>query len=323
MVQAVRIHRTGGPEVMSLEDVALAAPGPGMVTVANRAIGLNFIDTYHRSGLYEIPLPSGLGMEGAGVVEAVGEGVELEVGEPVAYCSAGIGAYAAALNLPAARVVRIPDGIDFEQASAVMLKGQTVEYLLQRTYRLKAGDTCLFHAAAGGVGLVFGQWASSIGATVIGTVGSDEKAMLARSHGYHHVINYRTENVVERVLDITGGEKLPVVYDGVGKDTFEMSLDCLRPRGLMVSFGNASGSPAPLDLQALTARGSLYITRPTLATYIATTEELRQSATDLFDRMLAGVVQVEIGQRYTLADIRQAHQDIETRKTIGSTVILP
>ncbi|MDH4041937.1 MAG: quinone oxidoreductase [Gammaproteobacteria bacterium] len=323
MVQAIRVHKTGGPEVMVLEEVALPPPGPGMVTVANRAIGLNFIDTYFRNGLYPAPLPSGLGMEGAGVVEAVGAGVDLAVGDRVAYCSAGIGAYAQALNLPAARLVRIPGGIDFEQAAAVMLKGQTTEYLLQRTYALQSGETCLFHAAAGGVGLVFGQWANSIGARVIGTVGSEEKAALARAHGYHHVINYRTENVVERVLEITGGEKLPVVYDGVGADTFERSLDCLRPRGLMVSFGNASGPPAPLDLQALTVRGSLYITRPTLATYTATTEDLRQSSADLFARMLAGQVRVEIGQRYALADIRQAHTDLEGRKTTGSTVILP
>ena len=323
MAKAIRIHKTGGPEVMALEDVALSPPGPGMVTVANRAIGLNFIDTYFRSGLYPMPLPSGLGMEGAGVVEAAGEGVDLAVGDRVAYCSAGIGAYAQVLNLPAARLVRLPEGIDFEQAAAVMLKGQTAEYLLQRTYALQAGETCLFHAAAGGVGLVFGPWANSIGARVIGTVGSQEKAVIARAHGYHHVINYRTENVVERVLEITGGEKLPVVYDGVGKDTFEMSLDCLRPRGLMVSFGNASGAPAPLDLQALTVRGSLYITRPTLATYTATTEDLRQSCADLFARMLAGQVQVEIGQRYALADIRQAHTDLEGRRTTGSTVILP
>ena len=323
MAKAIRIQKTGGPEGMALEDVALPPPGPGMVTVANRAIGLNFIDTYFRSGLYPMPLPSGLGMEGAGVVEAAGEGVDLAVGDRVAYCSAGIGAYAQVLNLPAARLVRLPEGIDFEQAAAVMLKGQTAEYLLQRTYALQSGETCLFHAAAGGVGLVFGQWANSIGARVIGTVGSEEKAVIARAHGYHHVINYRTENVVERVLEITGGEKLPVVYDGVGKDTFEMSLDCLRPRGLMVSFGNASGAPAPLDLQALTVRGSLYITRPTLATYTATSEELRQSCADLFARMLAGQVQVEIGQHYALADIRQAHTDLEGRKTTGSTVILP
>ena len=323
MVQAVRIHETGGPEVMALEEQVLAAPGPGMVTVVNRAIGLNFIDTYHRSGTYPLPLPTGLGLEGAGVVEVVGEGVDLQVGDRVAYCSAGFGAYAEALNLPAARLVRIPEGIDFEQAAALMLKGQTTEYLLQRTYRLKPGENCLFHAAAGGVGLVFGQWANSIGARVIGTVGSEEKAALALAHGYHHVINYRTENVLERLLAITGGEKLPVVYDGVGKDTFEISLDCLRPRGLMVSFGNASGLPAPLDLQSLSSRGSLYITRPTLFTYTATTEELRQSSADLFDRVLAGQVRVEIGQRYALADIQQAHRDLEGRRTTGSTVIMP
>ncbi|MEE4146849.1 MAG: quinone oxidoreductase [Halieaceae bacterium] len=323
MVQAVRIHQTGGPEVMVLEEQVLAAPGPGMVTVVNRAIGLNFIDTYHRSGTYPLPLPIGLGLEGAGVVEAVGDGVDLQVGDRVAYCSAGFGAYAEALNLPATRLVRIPEGIDFEQAAALMLKGQTAEYLLQRTYALKPGETCLFHAAAGGVGLVFGQWANSIGATVIGTVGSGEKAALALAHGYHHVINYRTENVVERLLEITGGEKLPVVYDGVGRDTFEISLDCLRPRGLMVSFGNASGLPAPLDLQSLSARGSLYVTRPTLMTYTATTEELRQSSADLFARVQAGQVRVEIGQRYGLADIQQAHRDLEGRRTTGSTVILP
>ena len=225
MVQAIRIYETGGPEVMVLEDVALEQPGPGMVTVANRAIGLNYIDTYHRSGLYPLPLPIGIGMEGAGVVQAVGEGADLAVGDRVAYCSAGFGAYAEALNLPASRLVKIPQGIDFEQAAAVMLKGQTAEYLLQRTYALQPGETCLFHAAAGGVGLIFGQWAKSIGASVIGTVGSPEKAELALAHGFAHVINYRTEDVVQRVLEITGGEKLPVVYDGVGKDTFEMSLD--------------------------------------------------------------------------------------------------
>ena len=323
MVRAIRIHETGGPEVMVLENIELEPPGPGMVTVANRAIGLNFIDTYHRSGTYPLPLPSGIGLEGAGVVEAVGEGVDLVVGDRVAYCSAGFGAYSDALNLPAARLVKIPEGIDFEQAAAIMLKGQTTEYLLQRTYALKAGETCLFHAAAGGVGLVFGQWASNLGATVIGTVGSAEKAELARAHGYQHVINYRTENVVERLLEITGGQKLPVVYDGVGRDTFEISLDCLQPRGLMVSFGNASGLPDPLDLQQLSVRGSLYITRPTLLSYTASTEELRQSSADLFERVLSGAVRVEIGQRYPLADIQQAHSDLEGRKTSGSTVILP
>tara|TARA_R110001592_G_scaffold363323_1_gene683940 strand:+ start:35881 stop:36852 length:972 start_codon:yes stop_codon:yes gene_type:complete len=323
MVKAVRIQQTGGPEVMQLENVALEPPGPGMVQIVNKAIGLNFIDTYHRSGAYPLPMPTGLGMEGAGVVGAVGEGVDLAVGDRVGYCSAGFGAYSEALNLPAARLVSIPEGITFEQAAAILLKGQTTEYLLQRTYPLQSGETCLFHAAAGGVGLVFGQWGNSIGANLIGTVGSDEKASLALAHGYKHVINYRTENVVERLMEITGGEKLPVVYDGVGKDTFDMSLDCLRPRGLMVSFGNSSGLPDPLDLQGLSVRGSLYVTRPTLLTYTATTEELRQSSADLFSRIKAGQIRVEIGQRYALADVQQAHRDLEGRKTSGSTVILP
>jgi NADPH2:quinone reductase len=323
VVRAVRIHETGGPEVMRLEEVEVESPGPGIVTVANKAIGLNYIDTYHRSGLYPLPLPIGLGLEGAGVVQTVGEGVNLSPGDRVAYCSAGFGAYTEALNLPAARLVEIPQGIDFESAAAMLLKGQTAEYLLQRTYPLKAGQTCLFHAAAGGVGLIFGQWAASIGARTIGTVGSDEKAVIAKAHGYQHVINYRTENVLERVLEITGGEKLPVVFDGVGKDTFETSLDCLQPRGLMVSFGNASGSPDPLDLQLLSAKGSLFITRPTMLTYTASTEELRQSSNDLFSRVLSGDIVIDINQRYALEDIQLAHRDLEARKTTGSSVILP
>ena len=323
MVQAVRIYKAGGPEVMQLEEVEVGAPGPGMVSVANRAIGLNFIDTYHRSGLYPLALPTGIGLEGAGDVQAVGEGVSLKVGDRVAYCSAGLGAYAQAINLPASRLVKIPEGIDYEQAAASLLKGQTTEYLIQRTYPLRSGETCLFHAAAGGVGLLFGQWAASIGVTAIGTVGSEEKAVQARAHGYAHVINYNTEDVVQRVLEITAGQKVPVVYDGVGKDTFEMSLDCLRPRGRMVSFGNASGAPDPLNLQVLANKGSLYITRPTMVTYTLTTEELQQSSNDLFTRVLSGAVRIEINQRYALADVQQAHRDLESRRTTGSTVLLP
>ena len=323
MVQAIRICETGGPEVMMLEEVLLDAPGSGMVTVENRAIGLNYIDTYHRSGLYPLSLPTGIGLEGAGVVQAVGEGVTLAEGDRVAYCSAGFGAYAQALNLPAARLIKIPDGISFEQAAACLLKGQTTEYLLQRAYPLSSGETCLFHAAAGGVGLLFGQWANSIGATVIGTVGSKKKAELARAHGFAHVINYRTEDVVQRVLEITQGQKVPVVYDGVGLDTFDRSLDCLQPRGLMVSFGNASGPPAPLNLQMLANKGSLYITRPTMVTYTLSSEELQQSADDLFARVLSGDVRVAINQRYPLADVQQAHRDLESRKTTGSTILLP
>ena len=323
MVRAVRIEQTGGPEVMQLEDVALESPPAGFATVRHEAIGLNFIDTYHRSGLYPIPLPSGLGMEAAGVVEAVGEGAGLSVGDRVAYCSAGFGAYAEAINLPAMRLVKLPDEISFEQAAAGLLKGQTTEYLLQRTYPLQAGQTCLFHAAAGGVGLIFGQWAKSIGATVIGTVGSEDKAELARAHGYEHVINYRTENVAERVRELTDGTGVPVVYDGVGKDTFSASLDSLAMRGMMVSFGNASGAPEPLDIIELSNRGSLYVTRPTLLSYTATTEELRDSAADLFARIAAGDITIEVNQRYALNDIQQAHRDLESRKTTGSTLVLP
>ncbi len=323
MGKAVRITATGGPEVMQLVDVDPGPPGPGMVTVSNRAIGLNFIDTYHRSGLYPIALPSGLGMEGAGVVAAVGEGVEFAVGDRVAYCSAGFGAYAEALNLPASRLVPLPPDIDFETAAAVLLKGQTTEYLLQRTFPLQAGQTCLFHAAAGGVGLLFGQWASGLGATVIGTVGSAEKAELARAHGYRHVINYREEDVAARVRELTAGAGVPVVYDGVGRDTFQASLASLQPRGLLVSFGNSSGKPEPLDLQVLAAGGSLFVTRPTLATYTASTEELRASAAAVFEQIRSGRVRVEINQRFALADIAAAHAALEGRATTGSSVVLP
>ena len=323
MVAAIRVEKNGGPEVLQWQQLDLEAPGTGMVTVSNRAIGLNFIDTYHRSGLYPLPLPTGIGLEAAGVIEAVGDGVSLAVGDRVAYCSAGIGAYAEAINLPEKRLVRLPDGIAFDEAAAALLKGQTAEYLIQRTYPLRADETCLFHAAAGGVGLIFGQWARSLGARVIGTVGSDEKAELARANGYDEVINYRDENVVERVLEITGGKKLPVVYDGVGKDTFDISLDCLRPRGLMVSFGNASGAPGPLDLQVLAQKGSLFITRPTMMTYTASAEELRKSSNDLFARMLSGAIPVDIKQRYPLQDAARAHRDLEARKTTGSSLLLP
>jgi NADPH2:quinone reductase len=323
MVKAVRIEEVGGPQVMQLLDLELESPGPGMVRVGNRAIGLNYIDTYHRSGLYPLPLPTGIGMEGAGIVEAVGEGVELVPGERVAYCSAGFGAYAEAVNLAAERLVRLPPEIDFETAAAVLLKGQTTEYLIQRTYPLQAGETCLFHAAAGGVGLVFGQWARSIGARAIGTAGSDEKAALALAHGYSDVINYSRDDVPQRLLELTAGEKLPVVYDGVGTDTYAASLDCLRPRGLMVSFGNASGPPPALELAELATRGSLYITRPTLLSYTATREELQASSDALFARVLAGDIRVEIRQRYPLAEVQQAHRDLEGRRTTGSTILLP
>lgn len=308
---------------MQLIERDLEPPGPGMVQIAVGAAGLNFIDTYHRSGLYPIPLPSGLGSEGAGVVETVGEGVELAPGTRVAWCSAGLGSYAQRVNLPAERLVVLPEEVDEETAAAVMLKGQTVEYLLRRTHALKAGETCLFHAAAGGVGLLFGQWASALGAQVIGTVGSDEKAELARSHGYRHVINYRREDVAARVREITDGVGVPVVYDGVGRDTFTASLDSLCPRGLLVSFGNASGPPPALELQELTRRGSLYVTRPTLATYTASAAELQASAAAVFEQLQGGGLRVDIRQRYPLEATVQAHRDLEGRRTTGSSVILP
>ncbi len=322
-VRAVRVAEPGGPGAMALETVDLPAPGPGMARVVNRAIGVNYIDTYHRSGLYPLPLPTGIGLEGAGVVEAVGEGVDLAPGTRVGYCAAGIGAYAEASNLPASRLVPLPAAVDFDTAAAVLLKGCTVEYLLRRTWPLAAGETCLFHAAAGGVGQLFGQWASSIGATVIGTAGSPEKAALAAACGYHHVINYRQEDVAERVREITGGAGLPVVYDGVGRDTFFASLDCLRPRGLMVSFGNASGSPPPLDLQELAQRGSLFITRPTLLSYVADDADMQASAAAVLERVADGRLKVTVAQRYALADVRQAHEDLEGRRTTGSSLLLP
>lgn len=323
MGRTVQIEATGGPEVMAVVEQDVREPGPGEVRVANRAIGLNFIDTYHRSGLYPLPLPSGLGLEGAGVVEAVGEGADFAVGDRVAYCSAGIGAYADRVVLPAARLVGLPDGVDFDTAAAVFLKGATVEYLVQRLYPLQAGQTTLFHAAAGGVGLLFGQWAKSLGVEVIGTVGSEAKRELALAHGYAHCLLRDAEDVVETVREVTGGAMLPVVYDGVGAATFTQTLDCLAPRGLMVSFGNASGSPPPFDLQQLAVRGSLFITRPTLMSYVATTQELRQCSKAVFDRVLDGTLTVNIEQRYPLVEVQRAHVELQARRTVGSSLLVP
>lgn len=323
MVRRIEMEHPGGPDVMQLRDVTLPAPGPGMVRVVNRAIGLNYIDTYHRSGLYPLPMPSGLGLEAAGVVEAAGEGVSLAPGTRVAYCAAGIGAYSEAINLPASRLVVLPDGVDDEIAAAVMLKGCTVEYLLQRTHRLREGEYCVFHAAAGGVGQLFGRWASAVGARAIGTVGSAGKADVARHCGYAHVINYREEDVAARVREITGGAGVPVVYDGVGAATFDASLDCLQPRGLMVSFGNASGAPPALDLQQLAVRGSLFITRPSLMSYVASDAEMQASAQAVLQRVQDGTLAVAVNQRYALADVQRAHRDLESRATVGSSVLTP
>ena len=302
-MKAIRIEETGGPEVMKLVDVDLPPPAPGQVRIRHSAIGLNFIDIYHRTGLYPLPLPTGLGLEAAGVVEEVGEGVtSLQVGDRVAYAPGPIGAYSQAANVPANRVLKLPDTIPDETAAGMMLRGMTARYLLKETYKVKPGDTILFHAAAGGVGLIACQWANAIGATVIGTVGSEEKAELARANGCHHTINYQTEDVVARVLEITDGKKVPVVYDSVGQAT----LDCLRLRGLLVSFGNASGPIRNFDTGLLSTKGSLYLTRPTLMGYVGTDEELRTTANDLFEMVGSGRIKIRIGQRYPLSEIGRA-----------------
>lgn len=325
MVNAVMIAQPGGPEVLRWQDVPLAKPGPGQVLVRNKAVGLNFIDIYHRSGLYKLPsYPSPIGLEGAGVIEAVGAGVkEFRMGDRVAYCQGPVGAYAEARVMPADRVVKLPKRIDFQKAAAMMLQGMTVQYLIRRTYRVKKGDTILMHAAAGGVGLILCQWAKHLGATVIGTVSSDDKAKLAKAHGCKHPIVYTREDFVARVKEITKGEGVPVVYDGIGKDTFARSLDCLRPLGLMVCFGNASGPVPPVDLGILATKGSLFITRPTLVTYTAKRKDLLASARDLFKVVESGAVKIRVQQTYPLKEAAQAHIDLAARKTTGSTILLP
>jgi NADPH2:quinone reductase len=325
MTHAIRIHQPGGPEALVWEEVEVGAPGPGEVRLAQIAVGLNYIDVYHRTGLYPVPaLPTAIGMEAAATVEAVGDGVtELAPGDRVAYASGPPGAYAEARIMPAGRVVKLPEAIADQQAAAMMLQGMTVRYLLRRTYRVSAGETVLFHAAAGGVGLIACQWLKHLGATVIGTAGSEEKAALARAHGCDHTINYRSENFTERVRELTDGAGVPVVYDSVGKDTFEGSLDCLAPMGMMVSFGNSSGPVPPFDPGILSAKGSLYLTRPTLMTYTAKREDLVASAEDLFEVVGSGAVKIEVNQTYPLAEAAQAHRDLEARKTTGSTILLP
>ena len=325
MTHAIRFHKTGGPEVLQWEDVNVAQPGANEALVRHKAVGLNYIDTYHRTGLYPMPLPSGIGLEAAGVVEAVGPGVtELKAGDRVAYANGPIGAYSELKVHPVDRLVKVPEGISFEQAASMMLQGLTVQYLLRRLHVVpKSGDTVLFHAAAGGIGLIACQWAKALGINVIGTVGSEEKAKLAREHGAAHTIIYTKEDFQARVLEITGGKKVPIVYDSVGKDTFMKSLDCLQVRGLMVSFGNASGPVGPTDLGILSAKGSLYVTRPTLMSYTAKRDELLAAARELFDMVLSGKVKVSPRQSYALKDAAQAHRDLEARKTTGSTVLIP
>ena len=321
---AIRVHQTGGPEVMRWEEVAVGDPAPGEARVRHEAVGLNYIDTYHRGGLYPLPLPSGLGMEGAGVVEAVAADVtDIKPGDRVAYAGGPLGAYSQVRCLPAHRLLRLPEGIDFRTGAAMMLQGLTAAYLLRHTYRVQPGDKVLIHAAAGGVGLIACQWAKALGATVIGTVSSEAKAELAKQHGCDHIIFYTREDVAKRVRDLSGGEGVAVVYDGVGKDTFIGSLDSLRPRGMMVSFGNASGPVPPVDLLQLSQRGSLFITRPTLMHYSATRDELLDLGDELFAVLGSGKVRIEVNQSYALADAATAHRDLEARKTTGSTILVP
>lgn len=324
MAQAIRIHATGGPDVLTLEDVEVGAPGPNEVLLRQTAIGVNYIDTYHRSGLYALPMPAGIGQEAAGVVEAVGSGVtDLATGDRVAYCGGTPGAYATHRVMPADKLVRVPDGVDDVTAATLMLKGLTVQYLLRQTFPLKGGETILFHAAAGGVGLIACQWARALGVTMIGTVGSDAKAELAKANGCAHAIVYTREDFVARVKELTGGKGVPVVYDSIGKDTFAKSLDCLQPRGLFVSFGSSSGPIDAFNIGLLAQKGSLYATRPTLFSYAATRASLVAMADELFAMVKAGKIKSEARQRFPLRDAAVAHRALESRATTGATVLLP
>jgi NADPH2:quinone reductase len=324
MPNAIRIHQTGGPEVLQWESVAVGEPGPGEARVRHTAVGLNYIDTYHRSGLYKLPLPSGIGLEAAGVVEAVGPGVsDIAKGDRVAYCGGPPGSYAEVRVMPADKLVKLPDGVSDRSAATLMLKGLTVQYLFRQTFPLKGGETILFHAAAGGVGSIACQWARALGVTMIGTVGSDEKAALAKANGCAHTIVYTRENFVERVKELTGGKGVPVVYDAVGKDTFPASLDCLKPRGMFVSFGNSSGPIAAFDIGLLGQKGALFATRPSLVMYAATRPDLLRMADEMFALVKAGKIVSDARQTYPLKDAAQAHRDLEARKTTGATLLLP
>lgn len=322
-MKAIRFEKTGGPEVLQWKDIDLAPPAKGEVRVRHTAVGVNFIDTYHRSGLYKLRLPSGLGGEAAGVVDALGEGVtSLKKGDRVAYAGT-LGAYAEANNVPADKLVKVPSDVSDEVAAAAMLKGMTAQYLLKRTYPVKAGQTILWHAAAGGVGTIACQWAKHLGVHVIGTIGSDDKFALAKENGCEHVLNARTEEWVKRVREITKGEGVPVVYDSIGKDTWAGSLDCLAVRGMMVSFGNASGAVPAFEPGILAAKGSLYVTRPTLGSYTRNAQELRATADDLFKVLESGAVKIHINQRFKLADAAEAHRALHSRETTGATILLP
>ncbi len=324
MAKAIRFHQHGGPEVLCFEDVSVGDPGPGEVRLRHTAIGVNFVDTYVRTGLYPSALPSGLGREGVGLVEAVGEGVaHVRQGDRVAYATGPLGAYAEERVLPASDVVILPEGISDVEGAAAMLKGLTVQYLIRRTYPVKAGETVLWHAAAGGVGLIACQWLKRLGVTVIGTAGGAAKAALAKAHGADHVIDYTREHFAERVRELTSGEGVPVVFDSVGKTTFQESLDCLRPFGLLVSFGNASGPVQGFDLGILAQKGSLYVTRPTLVTYLAHRADLESASAELFELVRNGKVKIEVGRTFPLGEAAQAHRELEARRTTGSVVLLP
>ena len=323
-MKAVEISKNGGPEVLELKDIALGKPGNDEVTIEHKAIGLNYIDIYHRSGLYPLKLPTGIGAEGAGIIKEVGSNVkEFNLGDKVAYAGTPLGAYSTHRNYPTKNLVKVPDNIDLEVSATLMTRGLTTFYLLHKTYPVKSGQTILFHAAAGGVGQIFGQWAKTLGCTLIGTVGADEKIQKAKAYGYDHIINYNKENFSEKVLEITSGKGVPVVYDGVGKNTFEDSLKCLCTRGMMVSFGNASGALSPIDVPKLLQPKGLYFIRPSMQQYLSTREEINEGAKILFEKIGSGKVKIEIFKKYKLENIIEAHKDLESRKILGPAIIIP
>ena len=324
MPKSIIIKKNGGPEVLELQDVNVGSPGPDEIKVTNHAIGLNYIDTYHRSGLYPLPLPSGIGLEAAGKIDEVGSNVkEFNKGDNIAYAAMPIGSYAQQRIIPSKIAIKVPDGISFQQAATLITKGLTVNYLITKTYKLKAGETVLFHAAAGGVGQIFAQWANSIGAKVIGTVGSDEKIKIAKENGYEHVINYTKEDFTKKVMEITNNEGVPAVFDGVGKNTFKGSLACLKTRGMMISFGNASGPLDPVNVPKDIQPKGLYLTRPSIAQYFTNRKELQTGADEVFEKVKFGKIKIKISKEYKLAEAKKAHEDLEARKLTGPAILIP
>ena len=323
-MKKIKISKNGGPEVLELKDISLEKPGSNEVTIEHKAIGLNYIDTYHRSGLYPLNLPSGIGLEGSGIIKELGSDVkDFKIGDKIAYAGAPLGAYSTHRNYPTKNIVKVPDNIDLEIAATLMTKGLTTFYLLHKTYPVQSGQTILFHAAAGGVGQIFGQWAKTLGCKLIGTVGNDEKIQKAKNYGYDYVINYNKENFSEKVLELTNGKGIPVVYDGVGKNTFEESLKCLSVRGMMVSFGNASGALSPIDVPKLLQPKGLFFVRPSMQQYLNSKDEINEASKMLFEKVGTGKVKVEIFEKYKLENAIQAHKDLESRKILGSAIIIP